>query len=428
MNIKIAPHSTQDTDQMYAEFRELYHAGEAKRALELIQKIIPLRPNNAVVLSNAASAAQRAEQTDLAMDYAHQSLKIEPNYINSLDILSYTYYLKEDDVSAGQYGLRALQLRDASIVARYPQIPALPHVMPRPNGPKIIAFSLFGSSPKYLEGALMNAKVAPTIYPDWVCRFYVDDTVPESTQQQLREYGAQVIRVTGEAAQWVGTVWRFMAAADEDAARIIFRDVDSIVSWREAEAVREWEQSGKLFHTIRDGGSHTEAILAGLWGMVGGAIPDMMGALRQYFSQPVSSTYFADQFFLREHIWIYVRQDVFSHDRLFGFMNGIPLPAVPDGVDLRTHHIGSCQIMGQTVNCPFPDGTMMNWSVQTRIHPIRQRDFGLETLAEMRPEYEYQTPVQNGKITVFAPRLYWEGLATGDTVIKITTPTKPNTL
>lgn len=414
------------TDELYTQFKNAYHSGQYEHALSLIQRIMVLKPNRADVLSNAASAAQRAGKTDLAMDYAHQSLKINSNYLNSLDILSYTYYLKQDNHVSGQYGLRALQQRDADIVAQYPTIPALPTITPRPQGKKIIAFSLFGDSPKYLEGALINAEIAPTIYPDWVCRFYVNDSVPLATQEKLRQLGAEVIDVTGEAKNWVGTVWRFLAADDADASRIIFRDVDSIFTWREAEAVREWENSGKLFHTIRDGGSHTEAILAGLWGMVGGAIPDMLGKLRDYFHKPVLSTYFADQFFLREKIWIYVRQDVFSHDRLFGFMNGVALPAVPEHVDLRSYHIGSCQMMSQTIACPFPDGTLMNWQIQTRVSPVRNHQFGLDIQKTMRTICDYQTPIKEGKITFYVPRIYLEGIKTGDTLVHISTPANFN--
>ncbi len=42
---------------------------------------------------------------------------------------------------------------------------------------KIISFSLWGQNPKYLTGAIRNAVLVKQIYPDWVCRFYVDNKV-----------------------------------------------------------------------------------------------------------------------------------------------------------------------------------------------------------------------------------------------------------
>lgn len=60
----------------------------------------------------------------------------------------------------------------------------------------IIAFSLFGANPRYCETSILNIQLAKQIYPEWTCRFYVDDTVPVLVQQRLKEKGAQVIQVT----------------------------------------------------------------------------------------------------------------------------------------------------------------------------------------------------------------------------------------
>ncbi|MER8055554.1 tetratricopeptide repeat protein, partial [Acinetobacter pittii] len=43
----------------------------------------------------------------------------------------------------------------------------------------IIAFSLFGANPRYCETSILNTKLAQEIYPEWTCRFYVDESVPE---------------------------------------------------------------------------------------------------------------------------------------------------------------------------------------------------------------------------------------------------------
>ena len=44
---------------------------------------------------------------------------------------------------------------------------------------KIISFSLWGDNPKYTIGAINNAKLSQSIYPDWICRFYCGKSVPE---------------------------------------------------------------------------------------------------------------------------------------------------------------------------------------------------------------------------------------------------------
>ena len=51
---------------------------------------------------------------------------------------------------------------------------------------KLITFSLWGQNPKYLYGALKNAELAKTIYPGWICRFYIAASVPFPIVNQLR--------------------------------------------------------------------------------------------------------------------------------------------------------------------------------------------------------------------------------------------------
>jgi len=36
---------------------------------------------------------------------------------------------------------------------------------------KVISYSIWGDNPKYATGAIK-------IYPDWICRFYVGQSVP----------------------------------------------------------------------------------------------------------------------------------------------------------------------------------------------------------------------------------------------------------
>ena len=105
------------------------------------------------------------------------------------------------------------------------------------------------------------------LFPGWVCRFYVDDSVSSETIQRLKNNDAEVVYVTSPVNKWPGAMWRFLAINDPEAEYVIFRDADSVVSHREAEAVAEWIGSGHSFHTMRDSGSHTALILAGMWGL-----------------------------------------------------------------------------------------------------------------------------------------------------------------
>ena len=59
---------------------------------------------------------------------------------------------------------------------------------------KIISFCLWGDNPKYTIGAIENAKLAKTIYPDWICRFYVSENVNQSIINKLIELNSEIIK------------------------------------------------------------------------------------------------------------------------------------------------------------------------------------------------------------------------------------------
>ena len=118
---------------------------------------------------------------------------------------------------------------------------------------KVIAFSLWGEQPIYNVGALRNAELTPQIYPGWLCRFYVDATVPPTTIEQLRKWDhVELITMTTPNDRFTGALWRFLALEDPTVAVTILRDTDSRLTLREKAAVDQWFASGLPFHIMRD--------------------------------------------------------------------------------------------------------------------------------------------------------------------------------
>jgi hypothetical protein len=60
--------------------------------------------------------------------------------------------------------------------------------------------------------------------------------------------------------------WRFWASEDTDVDIFLSRDCDSRFSDREISAIKEWLESDKDFHIMRDHPYHTVQILGGMWG------------------------------------------------------------------------------------------------------------------------------------------------------------------
>lgn len=107
------------------------------------------------------------------------------------------------------------------------------------------------------------------------------------------------------------TLWRYYPAADPTVTRFVARDIDARISHRDKAAVDEWVASGLYFHTMHDAPQHTDPILGGLWGAVG-------GFLNPKFLQPLINNTGAewgiDQNWLREHLWPHVQNYTLDHN------------------------------------------------------------------------------------------------------------------
>lgn len=396
--------------ELKALFYLYYHQKSYAKAEDTALAWHKICPEEDEPLSNAATCAIYGAAWDRAIAHAQQLLTRTPDFLNGYDVLSHAYYFKREMAKCRQAGFKALTLRDERVMANS-ELPPLP--TPHSAGKKVIAFSLFGTGIEYLEGAVLNAQVVGSLYPGWVCRYYIDQSVPADVVARLRQSHAEIVLMEGElAATLPGTMWRFLAIDDPSVEYVIFRDVDSVISWREVAVVNEWVASGKMFHTIRDSGSHTELILAGLWGAKGGSIPDITQKMRRYAETEELDKRFADQFFLRHEVWKYVRQDLYASDSIFGFFDAHPFP--DNEGNTPTGHVGTVET-ADTINvgCNYPENTQVKWQLFSRIDPVPQQDGSYPILEEERFVCEYQAVVKDKKFAIPFPKRYCKGFATG---------------
>jgi hypothetical protein len=176
-----------------------------------------------------------------------------------------------------------------------------------------ISYSLFGTDPKYLQGAIKNAEVARSLYLGWTTVFYCGEDVPLSIRETLIELGAKVINTT-KAPGWHGLIWRFEAIYLPDADLVIFRDTDSRLSAREAEFVLEWAESGKDIHIIRDHPNHMESIMGGMWGARAASLRQIPGV---FDPGNLRVAYGLDQEILRRNIYRKKALTRMIHDSIF---------------------------------------------------------------------------------------------------------------
>ena len=193
-------------------------------------------------------------------------------------------------------------------------------------GKKVISFSLWGDNPKYTVGAIKNADLAPQIYPGWICRFYVDKTVPQTVIDSLLAYPHVEVVKSEENAGWKASLWRFYPASDPDVEVMISRDTDSRLNEREKAAVDEWLSSNKEFHIMRDHPRHKIPILGGMWGVKGNNF-DMVKLIEDYLkhNSKIDFKYGIDQHFLATVIYDQVKGECLVHDEIFE-KKPFPLP------------------------------------------------------------------------------------------------------
>ena len=104
---------------------------------------------------------------------------------------------------------------------------------------------------------------------------------------------------------------------------------------------------------MRDFFSHSELLLAGMWGGSGGVFKDIIADMIEFIATGnFLGDRVVDQHFLRFCVWPTVRQSVIMHDSFFSWRGGIPFPGEFDipwfggpqfhiGANLGSVHISS---------------------------------------------------------------------------------------
>jgi hypothetical protein len=286
---------------------------EAVAVLERGEALFPRHP---MILLSLGSAHNRAHKHQQAIPYLERFLALGLRDASAFDALASSHSYAGDIIKAKLFGTMALAEKDAAVAERF-GTPKLNLKAKPGRKSQVIAFTLFGSNPRYLRGALQNILAARDIYPGWICRFYVDDSVDETFLRVIEAEGAELDRdASGNRDVRHLLTRRFLVADDPRVGRFMVRDCDSVVSPREAAAVAEWTESGLPFHAMRDWWTHTDPMLAGLWGGVAGVFPEMKAHLDRFIgNKPLSTNW--DQYFLRDQVWPAVRDRIMVHDRCY---------------------------------------------------------------------------------------------------------------
>ena len=306
----------------------LYGIQDYAGAATILQKLTETFPDDPDNFENLGVVLRKLRRVPESIVSLKKAVSMAPEKANTHDALAHSYGQTGDLDKCRQHGVISLEIKDRESIAQGIRHP-IPEAKPKPfsfTGKNIIAFSLWGKNSRYLNGAIRNARLIPDMYPGWICRVYHDSSVPVETIEKLREFGSELIHMAPPKNFYDGLFWRFLPATEKNVDRFLIRDIDSVVNVKERVAVDDWLASDKYFHVMRDYHSHTELILAGMWGGIGGALPPLDQLLKE-FKPRIKATETFDQLFLRLAVWPTISQSLLSHDSVFQALGGIPFPS-----------------------------------------------------------------------------------------------------
>jgi len=284
-----------------------------------------------------------------AIAASERALALGSDSPNVLDCLTDAHARMGRTDLAVQFGRRTLEAKDRKFGSATPLL-ALPAVAPPPfnaanPAENVIAYGLWGNDQRYQVPLLENARIRPHLFPAWSMRVYHDDTVDPAYLALLRERGVD-LRQTGlppDVPVHRKLLWRFQVASDPGVRRFLCRDADSLLTVKERVAVDAWLASALPFHAMRDWYTHTDLLLAGMWGGVGGLLPPLEQLLAAYRGWRVEYDH-VDQDLLSETVWPIVRGHVLIHDSVFApCLGSVPFP--PFGDLPPSMHIGQNAFM-----------------------------------------------------------------------------------
>ena len=146
---------------------------------------------------------------------------------------------------------------------------------------KIVSFSFYGNpnstqgkERKYFQGIQLNLAEMPKIYDDWVLRVYYDLEPDHHLMKDMCEMACSnpnidlcYVKELPGLSKVFAMNWRFMPMLDPQVSHMVSRDLDSLITQREKDAVEEWLDSDKAFHFMRDHPAHSIEVLGSGWGI-----------------------------------------------------------------------------------------------------------------------------------------------------------------
>ena len=147
---------------------------------------------------------------------------------------------------------------------------------------KVICFSLFGYNRKradgcfdfnsYLRGLMINIRMNRLLFHEWKINLQTDQATYEAWYKLFDRIPITVEVNNNDIPLTLAMLWRLrpvfdMAGGKWKYTHVLCRDLDSVATYREAQAVQYWINKDKCMHAITDSVSHDVPLLGGMIGI-----------------------------------------------------------------------------------------------------------------------------------------------------------------
>jgi hypothetical protein len=314
----------------------LHGAQRFDAAIAVLRDAANRFPDHAAVDENLGVLLLASGETAASIAACHHAIAQGSDSMNVLDCLADAYSRIGRVEQAIAFGRAALEAKDRRFgagksMARVPSGPP-PPFNPLQPAENVIAYCLWGNEPRYRVPLQENVRILPHLFPGWTIRLYHDADVDHGFLSALATRGVDLRPMTLAAGQpdHRRLLWRFEVIADPTVRRFLIRDADSILSVKERVAVDAWLQSRYHFHAMRDWYTHTDLLLAGMWGGVGAILPPPARLLDAYTGWRIENDH-VDQDVLTETVWPTARHSLLIHDSIFtGCLGSVAFPPYGD--------------------------------------------------------------------------------------------------
>lgn len=209
---------------------------------------------------------------------------------------------------------------------------------------RAISYSLFGIDREkdpncfdfdcYCRGLVINIRFNRILYPNWINVLNVDQATYQSKYGRIFNWfqNKGLLRIdiqNNNTPLTLAMLWRFKTVfsythPEWDFTHVLCRDIDSVATYREAQAVQQWIEEGKTAHCITDSISHNIPMMGGMIGFKPGDLSSRLGMNKYEDVIGMSSGINfarkgADQDFLNRYIYPKVAESVTEH-----FVLGMP--------------------------------------------------------------------------------------------------------